>query len=123
MVTIAPTFPRSGTIRSPMRMWLLAVATLGVYAVRHHYVLNCELRDFGVEVQPARSALALFPGIVAVVPALVTLWRTAERIGVAQETMGFVPTSDPRRGAVLIVLALFVPYHQHEANRVWRAEA
>lgn len=123
MVTIAPTLPRSGAVRSPMRMWLLAVATFGVYAVRQHYVVNRELRDFGVDVRPARSALALFPGIIVVVPALVTLWRTSERIGVAQETVGFVPTSDPRRGVVCIVLALFVPYHQHEVNRVWRADA
>jgi hypothetical protein len=122
MATIAPTLPRSGTVRSPTRVWVLAVGTLGVYAVRHHYVINCELRDFGVDVRPVASVLALFPGVLVIVPALVTLSRTALRIGVAQETIGLVPTTNPRRAALSLVLALFVPYHQHEVNRVWREE-
>ncbi len=123
MATVVPTLPRSGSIRSPMRSWLLAIGTLGVYAVRHHHLINRELRDFGVEVRPALSALALFPGAVLVVPALVTLWRTARRIGVAQEIVGLVPTADPLRASAAIVAGLFVPYHQREANRVWLVDA
>jgi hypothetical protein len=121
-VTIAPTLPRSGPVRSPLRMWLLAVATLGVDAVRQHYVVNRELRDFGVEVRPILSVLALFPGVLVVAPPLVTIWRTAVRIGVAQETVGLAPTTSPCRSVLSMALDLFVAYHQQELNRVWRAE-
>lgn len=119
---IAPTMPRSGSVRSPCRSWLFAAATVGAYAVWHHYEINRELRDFGVDVRPVLSTMALFPGVVIILPAVVTLWRTSERIGVAQETAGLVPTADPCRSAVFLVVALFVPYHQREANRVWSAD-
>jgi hypothetical protein len=122
MVTTVPTMPRSGSIRSPLRTWLLVVITMGVYAVWHHHELNRELRDFGVEVRPVLSALALFPGVLIVVPALITLWRTSNRLGVAQETVGLVPTIDPGRSVISIAFAVFVPYHQREANRVWCSE-
>jgi hypothetical protein len=122
MVAILKTMPRSGSTRSPTRTWVLALVTLGGYAVWHHHELNRELRDFGVDVRPVLSTIALFPGIVVIAPALVTLWRTSNRLRVAQETVGLVPTSDPRSSVVSLLLALFVPYHQREANRVWRAE-
>lgn len=113
------TLPRTGTVRSPGRMWLLAAMTLGVYAVIRHYIVNRELRDFGVDVQPALSALALFPGVLVLVPALVTLWRTSGRIGVAQETVGLTPSTSGLLGALAIVLWISVPYQQRELNRVW----
>lgn len=119
---VAPTLPRTGEVRSPGRVWLLSVITLGGYAVVHHYVINRELRDFGVEVRPAISLLALFPGTLLLVPALVTLWRTSGRIGVAQETAGLVPSTKGLVGTIAFVLWFFAPYHQREVNRVWYAE-
>jgi hypothetical protein len=123
VVTSVPSIlPRTGAVRSPPRVWLLAVVTLGVYAVVHHYVVNRELRDFGVEVRPAVSVLALVPGAVAVVPPFVTLWRTSDRIGVAQETVGLTPSTSGPVGALSIVLWLFAPNHQRELNKVWSAD-
>jgi hypothetical protein len=119
---VAPTLPRTGEVRSPGHVWLMSIITLGVYAVVHHYLINRELRDFGVDVRPLASLLALFPGVLACVPALVTLWRTSERIGVAQETAGLVPSSNGPVGMIAIVFWLFAPYHQREVNRVWHAE-
>lgn len=122
MLATVSTMPRSGSMRSPRRVWVLAVVTLGGYAVWHHHRLNRELRDFGVDVRPIVSALALFPGVVVIAPALVTLWRTSGRLRVAQETVGLVPSADPRRSTISLLAVLFVPYHQREANRVWSAE-
>jgi hypothetical protein len=122
MLATVPTMPRAGSMRSPRRAWALAVVTLGGYAVWHHHRLNRELHDFGVDVRPIVSALALFPGVVVIAPALVTLWRTSIRLRVAQETVGLVPSADPRRSVISLPAALFVPYHQREANRVWCAE-
>ena len=122
MLATVPTMPKSGSMRSPRRVWALAVVTLGGYAVWHHHQLNRELRDFGVDVRPIVSTLALFPGVVVIVPALVTLWRTSNRLRVAQETVGLVPSADPFRSMISLLAALFEPYHQREANRVWCAE-
>lgn len=121
-VVAAPTLPRTGVVRSPVRVWLLAVVTLGVYGVIHHHTMNRELRDFGVEVRPILSVLALVPGFVVVVPPLVTLWRTADRIGVAQETVGLAPSTKGPLGAAGVVLWLCAPYHQRGLNRAWTAE-
>ena len=121
-VNAAPSLPRSGSVRSPARVWLLALLTLGVYGVVHHYVVNRELRDYGVEANPIRSVLALFPGGLVLVPPFITLWRTSDRIGVAQETAGLEPSTSGPLGAIAILLWLFAPYHQRELNRVWLAE-
>ena len=115
--------PVPGQVRSPLNQWLLAIVTLGVYLVAHHWTINRELRDFGVEVDPTRAALAVFPGGLVVVPYLVTVHRTGARIGVAQETVGLAPSIQPGLGTVVSLFAAAqVPYLQSELNRVWRAE-
>jgi hypothetical protein len=114
--------PRSGTVRSPTITWLLTIVTLGVYAFVHHHEVNRELREYGVEVRPVVSVLALVPGVLVIVPPFVTVWRTSVRIGVAQETAGLEPTIRAPLGAAAVVLGLFAPYHQYELNRVWRAD-
>jgi hypothetical protein len=120
--TLSPALPRTGRHRSPTRTWAVSVVTLGVGAVAHHYVINRELRDFGVEVRPLASALALLPGAVLVVPPFVTLWRTSTRIAVARETAGLRPAAPGVVAAAAIVLFLFAGYHQRELNRVWEAD-
>ena len=98
--------------------------TAGIYGIVHHYRINRELRDYGLEVEPVRSTLALFPGAVLVIPFLTSLYRTGHRIAVAQETATLSPTAlgwiSPLAG---LVLFLSVPYHQAELNKVWHAEA
>lgn len=112
-----------GLVRSPLNQWLLAIVTLGVYLVVHHWTINRELRDFGVEVDPTKAALAVFPGGLVVVPYLVTVHHTGARIGVAQETVGLTPSIQPGLGTVVSLFAAAqVPYLQSELNRVWRAE-
>jgi len=89
----------------------------------HHYRLNRELRDFGVEVDPIKSAFAFFPGAILLVPFLITLYRTGERVAVAQEINTLIPTARGWIGPVAgLVLFLSVPYHQAELNKVWRAD-
>lgn len=118
-----PELPVPGLVRSPLNQWLLAIVTLGVYLVVHHWTINRELRDFGVEVDPTKAALAVFPGGLVVVPYLVTVHHTGARIGVAQETVGLTPSIQPGLGtAVSLFAAAQVPYLQSELNRVWRAE-
>lgn len=116
--------PTSGEIREPWREWGLALITLGIYAVVRHYRVNRELRDFGIEVDPIRAVLAYFPGGMILVPLLVTVHRTAKRIGVAQETAGLTPSISPELCTIgSIFLALHIPYEQGELNRAWQADA
>lgn len=118
-----PGLPVPGRVRSPLTEWLLTIVTLGVYGVVHHWLINRELRDFGVDVDPTKAALAMFPGGLVVVPYLVTVHRTGERIGVAQETIGLPPSVQPVVGTIASPFAaLHIPYLQSELNRAWRAE-
>lgn len=119
----ATTLPSTGVVRSPLAVWMLALVTLGVYGVVRHYVVNRELRDFGVEVNPALSTLAVVPGSLLLAPPLVSVWRTASRIAVAQETAGGQPTSRPEVAlASTFALLTVVAYTQRELNRVWELE-
>ncbi len=116
----ASSLPVPGSVRSPWAQWGLAIVTLGVFVAVHHHRVNRELRDFGVDVDPVRAVLAVFPGVLLVVPFLVTVYRTCERIAVAQETVGLRPTIRPELGAVAALLTfLHVPYAQSELNRAW----
>ncbi len=118
-----PELPLPGLVRSPLNQWLLVIVTLGIYLVVHHWTINRELRDFGVEVDPTRATLAVFPGGLVVVPYLVTVHRTGARIGVAQETVGLTPSIRPGLGTVAAMFAAAqIPYLQSELNQVWRAE-
>jgi hypothetical protein len=105
-------------------MWGFALLTLGVYAAVRQYQVNRELRDFGVEVDPVKALLAFFPGVLVVVPYLVTNYRTGERIAVAQETAGLAPTARPELCTLGSIFALTsVPYQQTQLNRAWQADA
>lgn len=122
--TTARRSPVRGAIQYPWKQWGLAVITFGIYAAVRHYVINRELRDFGVEVDPMRALLAFFPGGLVLVPYLITNYRTGERIAVAQETAGLAPTSRPELSALASVFVLLqVPYQQTELNRAWEADA
>ncbi|MCP5027897.1 MAG: DUF4234 domain-containing protein [Actinomycetia bacterium] len=116
--------PMRGVPRPPWREWLLSVVTFGVYAAAHHYRTNRELRDYGIEVNPGKALMAFFPGGLILIPLLITVYRTGERIAVAQETTGLPPTASPEVSAVAALFALLhVPYLQAELNRAWEADA
>ncbi len=116
--------PIPGLIQEPWKAWALTALTAGIYGIVHHYRLNRELRDFGVEVDPVKSTLAFFPGAILLIPFLITLYRTGQRIGVAQETATLTPTALGWTSLLAgLVLFISIPYHQSELNKVWRVEA
>jgi hypothetical protein len=109
-----------GRWRSPGTTWLLFVVTLTFYDLYWWYQLNRELRDFlgDTTIRPGLSILAMYvPGAN-----VVSLYRGGERIRRAQELAGLAPTCSPRRGVLLtLLLAMNIPYHQRELNKVWEA--
>src|SRR5688500_10579132 len=129
-VTLAGTEARA-KLRNPLGVVGLSIITLGIYYVFWWYFINREMRDFGrargadLGQSPGNSVLAVTLGALIIVPALVTLWRTSDRIQRSQEVAGV------ERGAngpiIFILLLLIGPvgvwYAQSELNKAWEKQA
>lgn len=120
--------PARVKLRNPWGVLGLTLVTLGIYQIFWWYYINRELHDYGratgydLGQNPTNSVLALFPGGLIIVPAIITLWRGTQRIQAAQRVAG-QPVS--LNGWIALVLYLvisvaFPPYLQSELNRVWR---
>jgi hypothetical protein len=117
-------------VRSPWAAALLPIVTLGVYHLVWWYRINRELCDLGrargydLGQSPVASLLALFPGGLIIVPALVTYWRGTQRIQGAMRLAGVAPAN----GWIALILYLvispaFWAYLQISLNDVWRSQA
>jgi hypothetical protein len=104
--------------------------TLGIYHLVWWYRINRELRDYGrargydLGQEPTNSLLALFPGGLIIVPAIVTYWRGTKRVQGAAKVAG----KEPVNGWIALILYLvlsigFWAYLQWSLNQVWEAEA
>jgi hypothetical protein len=117
-------------IRSPWAVALLPIITLGIYHLVWWYRINRELRDYGYAKEndlgqnPTNSLLALFPGGIIIVPALVTYWRGFHRVQTASSLAG---QEQPNGWIALILYILIAPafwaYMQVTLNDIWRQEA
>lgn len=117
-------------VRSPWAAALLPFVTLGIYHLVWWYRINRELRDYGrakgydLGQSPVSSLLALFPGGIVVIPALVSYWRGVKRVQGASRIAG----REPLNGWIAIILYLLLSpalwaYVQVSLNDVWRQEA
>jgi len=117
-------------IRNPLGTVGLTIVTIGVYFFFWWYFINREMRDLGrarnvdLGQNPGNSVLALVPGGLILIPALVTEWTTSARIEGAQEAVGIERrVSGP---IIFILLFLIAPvgiwYAQSELNKVWQAQ-
>jgi hypothetical protein len=117
-------------IRSPWAVALLPIITLGIYHLVWWYRINRELRDYGqargydLGQNPTNSVLALFPGGLIIIPALITYWRGTKRAMGASRLAG----QEPVNGWIAIILYLLLApalwaYIQVSLNKVWLAEA
>ena len=117
-------------MRSPWAAALLPIVTLGIYHLVWWYRVNRELRDFGrargydLGQNPTNSLLAVFPGGLIVVPALVSYWRGTRRMQAASRVAG----QEPLSGWIALILFFVISlglwaYMQSELNKLWRAEA
>jgi hypothetical protein len=129
-VAIAGTEARA-KMRNPLGVVGLSIITIGIYYVFWWYFINREMRDFGrargtdLGQSPGNSVLAITLGALIIVPAIVTLWRTSDRIQRSQEVAG---VEQPALGPLIFVLLLLIGpvgiwYAQHELNKAWTAQA
>jgi hypothetical protein len=117
-------------VRSPWAVALLPFITLGIYHLVWWYRINREMRDYGrarghdLGRNPTNSLLALFPGSLIVVPALVSYWRGTNRVQASARVGG----REPVNGWIALILFLLISpaywaYLQASINQVWLAEA
>ncbi len=117
-------------VRSPWAAALLPFITFGIYHLVWWYRINRELSDYGkakgydLGQNPTNSLLALFPGGLIIVPALITYWRGTKRVMQASGLAG----KEPLNGWIAIILYLLLSpglwaYIQVSLNDIWRQEA
>lgn len=116
-------------IRNPIVVAILSVITLGIYLVFWWYYINRELADYGrarntneLGDNPTMSTLAVFPGVLVVVPALWTGVTTFQRVQAAQR----MHRQTPINGWIglilyLVIFPAFFAYLQSGLNSAWRA--
>jgi hypothetical protein len=116
-------------IRSPWAPALLPFITIGIYAIFWYYYINREMADLGrakgtdeLGDSPGKSVLAVTLGALIIVPAVISVVHTAQRIQRTQALAGV----EPLNGWLALVLALvlspaFYAYEQVELNKAWRA--
>jgi uncharacterized protein DUF4234 len=129
-VAIAGT-PSTAKLRNPWGVIGLTLITLGIYYFFWWYYINREMRDFGhargvdLGQKPGNSVLAISLGALIIVPAIVSLWTTSDRIQRTQET---AVVERGANGPIVFILLLIISpvglwYAQNELNKAWEKQA
>ncbi|HEY0276968.1 MAG TPA: DUF4234 domain-containing protein [Solirubrobacterales bacterium] len=116
-------------VRSPWAVALLPIITLGIYHLVWWYKVNKEMKAFGesrgydLGRKPVNSLLALFPGGIIIIPALITYWNGTKRVQGTSALAG----REPVNGWIALLLYLFIgiafpAYLQVSLNNVWKQE-
>jgi Domain of unknown function (DUF4234) len=133
---VAQQVPIAGTgasakIRSPFAPALLPFITFAIYLAFWWYYINRELRDYGrakgtdeLGTSPGKSVLAITLGALIIVPAILSVINTFQRMQKAQRLAG-VEVLNGWIGLVLylVISPAFFGYMQVGLNNVWGAQA
>ncbi len=126
--------PETAKIRSLWAPALLPFVTFGIYTIVWWYKINREMADLGrkrgtteLGDNPTLSLLAIFPGALIIVPAIMTLIGTYQRSKRAQQLLG-VPESNQLNGwlfaiAYILLSPIAWAYLQDGLNKVWKIDA
>ena len=117
-------------VRNPWAVALLPFITFGIYHLVWWYRINRELRDYGnargtdLGQNPTNSLLALFPGGIILVPALISYYNGVKRV---QTASGLIGKEPPNGWIALALYVLLAPalwaYLQVSLNEVWAYES
>jgi Domain of unknown function (DUF4234) len=117
-------------VRSPIWVGVWSLVTVGIYSIVWVYKTAREVSDYGkaknydLGQNPTNTGLAVFPGGLIIVPAIIAFIRHTRRIQQAERVAG---GSDVLNGWIALILYLvFSPFYfaylQNELNKVWAAE-
>jgi hypothetical protein len=117
-------------VRSLWAVALLPIITLGIYHLVWWYKINKELKAYGeakgfdLGQNPTNSVLALFPGGLIIVPAIMTYINGTKRVQGAAK----IAKREPVNGWLVLVLYLVLSigmwaYLQSSLNQIWEQEA
>jgi hypothetical protein len=116
-------------VRNPWAVALLPFVTFGIYHLVWWYRINKEMSAYGESLgydlgrNPTNSVLALFPGGLIVVPALVTYWKGTVRV---QGTEALADREPINGWLVLLLWVIIQPamwaFLQVALNHVWEQE-
>ena len=117
-------------VRDPVKSAVFDALTLGIYGCFWYFYVNRELAALGrargtkeLGDSPGTSLLALVPGLLVIVPAVVSFHNSARRAQAAWQLGGEASTISAPLAA--LVLMLFFPlgiwYVQRELNAAWAA--
>ena len=112
--------------RNPIWVAVFSLITLGIYFLFWWYWVNKEMAAYGrangidLGDSPAKSVLAIIPGALIIVPAILTTYNTWKRAWTAQ---GHAGINQLNPWIALLLLLVFSPaayaYMQSELNKVW----
>lgn len=117
-------------VRSPLWVGVWSLVTIGIYSIVWIFKTARELSEYGkaknydLGQKPVNTGLAVFPGGLIIVPAIIALIRHTRRIQQAERIAG---RSDVLNGWIALVLYLvFSPFYfaylQNDLNKVWASE-
>ena len=113
------TYPK----RNPLGVLGLSFITLGIYGLYWYYKANQEIQRYTGDqtISPTRSLLAVFPGGIIIVPALIAFYNTANHVAQMEQQRGISSQISP---AITVVIGLVFSiavgiYVQEHLNRVW----
>jgi hypothetical protein len=116
-------------LRDPWVTWILAIITLGIYALVWWYKINREVRDYSAAAgqplnnSPGVSVLAIFPGGFLIIPPFWTVVTTCGRIRRVRHIVEGAGESPNGLVAVLLhfVLSLHIVYMAYPLRELWQA--
>lgn len=126
--------PETAKLRNPIAVAVLTFVTLFIYLAYWWYKINRELADLGAKhnrpdlgTKPILSLLAIFPGLLLIVPVVWTTITTYQRAKRAQEMVGVATDLQLNPWLYGIAYVGFSPatygYLQDGLNKVWRIDA
>lgn len=126
--------PERAKIRNPIAVAVLCFVTIFIYLIAWWYMINREMADLGrkhgrtdLGTSPVLSMLAIFPGMLLIVPLIWTTVTTYQRAKRAQQMVGVLPGLQLNPWLYGVAFVAFGPaaygYLQDSLNKVWLIDA
>jgi Domain of unknown function (DUF4234) len=107
--------------RRPAAVWLLTLATLGIYGLAYWYKIHSELLEFDRRrhISPVFELMSVFLLAWTIILPFMSIGSLAQKIRIAQSTAGLPQDCSGSRGILLSLLfGAHVIYYQRKLNEI-----